>query len=258
MVVQVDLFVDWKSATLGALRPLRVPKSDPRNPDSLAAVLRALRFNIERLLGDREVVVDTFIYGGFTAPDGADTLEQLLLNEALSRAMWTGRGRSGGVRYRDIVPVTFARHDVPAHRIHALFRPRLRVANARLRVRGDACSCRWLALTERWLSDSPAGSYLSCPECQATRIDVEREGQKMVDTLLTAHVVHAAALRRGSEQYEIWILSDDSDLLPAACTASALGATVRWLQTRPIRRYGYREVLVANDVGIDEVTYADP
>lgn len=256
MALTIDLFIDWKSATNGQLRPQRLPKTKPPDAEILIAVLGALRANLERLLGTEDVIIDTYLYGGFTAPDGTDAEEFVLLNEALSRAKWTGRSGNSLVRYREVIPVNFARPDNTSHRLNALFRPRLRVTNARVRVRGATCACKWLTLTEKWLDPQHPNSYSQCPECDTTRIELEREGQKMVDTLLTAHLVHRAALRsQQDDPSEIWVLSDDSDILPAVCAASALGIAVRWLQTRPMRRHGYREVVLANDVTISEVTY---
>lgn len=250
---EIAFFVDWQSTLYGALRPEIAPVSWTLDPEILGNILVDLRGSLDLLLIDRDVVVETYLYGGFTETDGSESQEYVALTEALSRNSWAGRQTPRGPRFRNVTAVTSVLPDDNGARLHALHRSRLRVSNPRLRVRGDACTCSWL-LTTRDLLVNGAGSQLRCPECRQTKVEIETSGQKMVDTLMTSHIVHrAASFAQAEGTGEIWVLSDDSDLLPAACISAAMGIRTSWLRTRPLPKYGYSRLAQNHGITLREV-----
>lgn len=253
--IDISAFVDWRSITYGSLRPASRPQAWRVDAGCLTDILRGLRRELEVAVAHSEAIVDTYLYGGFTTESGDRSIELVALTEAMARAEWAGRSAVELPRFRELSTVFTVALDLPQATLSALYRARETTPNVRLRARGKICSCGWTATALELLGEGRDPDLaLVCPDCRVTKLEFESPRQKLVDTLMASHVVRRAAELQGSTQScEIVVISDDADALPAICASAAMGVRTKWIQTRPLRKYGYRELAKGMGVEILEV-----
>lgn len=253
--ITVHAFIDWKNVAY-ALRPARPRSGSWRtDPATAVAVLKNLRTGlIGALEGDRDAIVETLIYGGFTRPDGSDAPELITLNEALASAHWEDTS-ARTVRFEPVMLVKALRPG-GSPSLSALYRPSEPIGEAALRPVNQPCSCKWRRRTEEWLECGTKEQRV-CPQCKRSppRLAILcRDQQKLVDTLLATHALDRGVqiLRSGpgaAPRAAIWLCSGDSDCVPPLAQLATWGVPCAWIQPQRNERYRYADAL--RDLGVE-------
>ncbi|GEM_PF-5415504 len=251
-VKEVTVLVDWSNA-LYFLGPSR--KTNRRDPTKSAEqVLCHLRgiFKSVTLSNPPPPRIETLLFGGFTDGNGNPTREYLALSEAIPRVQWVSRTSEG---FRFTSPRVIRSLPGSRRSLSALFRPRMLLKNAHLRLPADKPCCKWCERTNTWIRSERNGKRY-CPVCSSEERPVEvslvRDEQKLVDLLLScwAFFVASSYCETADERDgEIWIVSSDADFVPVLATLRLWGLRVVWIQPQLNRRYGYRSLL--RDLGVD-------
>lgn len=85
------------------------------------------------------------------------------------------------------------------------------------------------------------------PQCAASSLDVfSYNEQKLVDALLCCDVIGRSFNERGAN---IFVLSDDDDMIPAVLMAARAGARVCLVRTRTRSQFPYSHLLINYNVG---------